>query len=170
MESGNLFNFNPKIMPTANICKYPNEGNKMKIMILSILLSIIFIGLGLIHFNWVTGGKFGFAESLPTKESGERVLNPKKIHSAIVGLGLTIFGFFYVLKTGLIEYNIPEWIMKYGGWIIPIIFLLRAFGEFKYVGLFKSIKNTEFGKFDTKFYSPLCLLIAIFGLIIQLMK
>ena len=104
-------------------------------MILSISLSIILIGLGLIHFNWVIGGKFGFAESLPTKESGERVLNPKKIHSAIVGLGLSPFGIFYVLKSGLIEFNIPEWIMKYGSWIIPIIFLLRAFGEFKYVGI-----------------------------------
>ena len=107
-------------------------------MILSILLSIILIGLGLILFNWVVGGKFGFAESLPTKESGERVVNPKKIDSAIVGIGLIAFGIFYVLKSGLFEYNLPEWIMKYGSWIIPTIFLLRAIGEFKYVGFFKS--------------------------------
>jgi hypothetical protein len=139
-------------------------------MILSILLSIILIGLGLIHFNWVVGGKFGFAESLPTKESGERVLNPKKIDSAIVGIGLTAFGIFYVLKSGLFEYNLPEWIMKYGSWIIPIIFLLRAIGEFKYIGFFKSIKKTDFGKLDTKFFSPLCLIIGIFGIIIQLLK
>jgi len=88
------------------------------------LLSIIFIGLGLIHFNWVIGGEFGFAESLPTKENGERVLHPKKIDSAIVAIGLTAFGIFYILKSGLFEYNLPEWIMKYGSWIIPIIFLL----------------------------------------------
>ena len=137
-------------------------------MIFSILLSIILIGLGLIHFNWVVGGKFGFSESLPTKESGERVLNPKKIDCAIVGIGLTGFGIFYVLKSGLIEYNIPEWIMKYGSWIIPILFLLRAVGEFKYVGFFKSIKKTNFGKLDTNFFSPLCLIIGILGMIIQL--
>ena len=139
-------------------------------MILSILLSIILIGLGLIHFSWVVGGKFGFAESLPTKESGERVLNPKKIDSAIVGIGLTAFGIFYVLKSGIFEYNLPEWIMKYGSWIIPTIFLLRAIGEFKYIGFFKSIKKTDFGKLDTKFFSPLCLIIGIFGIIIQLLK
>ena len=139
-------------------------------MILSILLGIILIGLGLIHFNWVMGGKFGFSESLPTKENGERVLNPKKIDSAIVGIGLTIFGIFYVLKSGLIEYSLPAWIIKYGSWIIPIIFLLRAIGEFRYVGFFKSIKKTEFGKLDTKLFSPLCLAIGILGLIIHLVK
>jgi hypothetical protein len=139
-------------------------------MILSILLSILLIGLGLIHFNWVVGGNFGFSESLPTKESGERVLNPKKIDSAIVGIGLTAFGFFYLLKSGVIEFIIPGWIMAYGSWIIPIIFLLRAIGEFKYVGFFKKIKKTEFGRLDTKLFSPLCLIIGIFGIIIELIK
>ena len=139
-------------------------------MILSILLGIILIGLGLIHFNWVMGGKFGFSESLPTKENGKRVLNPKKIDSAIVGIGLTIFGIFYVLKSGLIEFNLPSWIMEYASWIIPIIFLLRAIGEFRYVGFFKSIKTTEFGQLDTKLFSPLCLAIGILGLIIHLVK
>ncbi len=139
-------------------------------MILSVLLSIILIGLGFIHFNWVIGGKFGFVESLPTKESGERVLNPKKIDSAIVGIGLTVFGIFYIFKSGLIAYNLPEWIMKYGGWIIPLLFILRAIGEFKYVGFFKSVKKTDFGKLDTKFFSPLCLVIGIFGILIQLIK
>ena len=124
----------------------------------------------MIHFNWVIGGEFGFAESLPTKENGERILNPKKIDSAVVGIGLTAFGIFYLFKSGLIEYNLPEWILTYGGWIIPILFLIRAVGEFKYVGFFKSIKKTDFGKLDTKFFSPLCLIIAIFGLIIQVMN
>jgi hypothetical protein len=139
-------------------------------IILSILLTIIFITLGFIHFNWVVGGTFGFAESLPTKESGERVLNPKKIDSAIVGIGLTAFATFYFLQTGFIEYKLPVWIMTYGGWIIPVIFLLRAIGEFKYVGFFKSVKTTTFGKLDTKLFTPLCLLIAISGIIIQLAK
>ncbi len=139
-------------------------------MILSILLSLILVGLGIIHFNWVIGGKYGFTESLPTKENGERVLNPKKNDSAIVGIGLTAFGLFYLLQSDLINYNLPEWILKYGGWIIPAIFILRSIGEFKYVGLFKRIKQTDFGKLDTKFFSPLCLVIGVIGIIIELIK
>lgn len=139
-------------------------------MIVSILLSIIFTTLGIIHFNWVLGGTFGFSASLPTKETGERVLNPKKMDSAVVGTGLLAFGFFYLIKSGIISYVLPEWIMNYSGWIIPIIFLLRAIGEFKYVGFFKSVKTTEFGKIDTKLFSPLCLIIGILGILIQLLK
>ncbi|WP_117885334.1 DUF3995 domain-containing protein [Aureibaculum luteum] len=138
-------------------------------MILSLLLSIILIGLGMIHFNWAIGGKLGFSVTLPTKENGERIINPKKIDSAIVGIGLTSFGVFYVFKSGLIESNLPEWTIKFGSWIIPILFLLRAIGEFRYIGFFKSVKGTDFGKLDTKFFSPLCLLIGIFGITIQLM-
>ncbi|PKV48215.1 uncharacterized protein DUF3995 [Aquimarina sp. MAR_2010_214] len=135
-------------------------------MILTILLSFIFFILGIIHFNWVAGGTFGFEASLPTKESGERILNPKKIDSAIVGFGLIAFAFFYVLKSGLIDYDLPEWILKYVKWIIPSIFMLRAFGDLKYVGFLKKVKHTKFGKLDTKLFSPLCLIIGLIGLII----
>ena len=138
-------------------------------MILSVLLSFILILLGSIHFNWAFGGTFGFLNALPTNENGEKVLNPKKIDSAIVAIGLTLFGLFYIIKSGLIEYELPEWILTYVGWIIPIIFILRAIGEFKYVGFFKSVKNTGFAKLDTNFFSPLCLFIGIGGLIANLM-
>lgn len=145
-----------------------NKRKKEKKMILSVILSGIFLVLALIHFNWVIGGTFGFAASLPTNENGERVLNPKKIDSAIVAIGLTTFAFFYAFKSGILQYNLPEWILKYGGWIIPILFLLRAIGDFKYVGVFKKIRKTTFGKIDTKLFTPLCFTIAIFGIFIQL--
>lgn len=122
----------------------------------------------MLHLYWAAGGNFGFAASLPTKESGERVLNPKKIDSAIVGLGLVSFGFYYLLKTELIEYPLPNWLTTYGGWIIPSIFLLRALGDFKYVGFFKRVTKTDFAYKDTRYFSPLCLITGIIGILIQL--
>ena len=139
-------------------------------MTLPIILSVIFFILGIIHLNWVFGGKFGFDKTLPTKESGERILNPKKYHSAIVGFGLIAFGLFYLIGSGLGDYNLPYWILKSGRWIIPIIFISRATGEFNYVGFFKKIKKTEFADWDTKLFSPLCLTIGLLGLIIALVK
>lgn len=137
-------------------------------MILPLLLSLILFILGLVHFNWVFGGTFGFAESLPTKETGERILNAKKIDSALVGIGLIAFGFFYVFESGLINYSLPQGILEYSGWIIQVIFLLRAMGDFKYVGFFKKVKKTTFGKLDSRLFSPLCLVIGILGIVIQL--
>jgi len=139
-------------------------------MILSIVLSSIFFILCIIHFNWVVGGTFGFTASLPTKATGERVLNPKKIDSAIVGLGLTAFGIFYLITANLISVNIPSWIFTYGTWIVPAIFLIRAIGDFKYIGFFKRIKNTDFAKLDTKFFSPLCLVIAVLGVLVGVLN
>jgi hypothetical protein len=61
-------------------------------------------------------------------------------------------------------------VQLYGLWIIASIFILRAIGEFKYVGFFKKISQTKFGQNDTKYYSPLCLIIGILTLMLELTK
>jgi hypothetical protein len=137
-------------------------------MVLPLILCVIFFILSIIHFNWVFGGTFGFDVSLPTNEKGERVINPKRMESAVVGAGLMTFAFFYLVKSGMIAIDLPDWVMNYVSWIIPLIFILRAIGEFRYIGFFKRIKKTEFGKLDTRFYSPLCLAVGIIGILIEL--
>ncbi|WP_147677450.1 DUF3995 domain-containing protein [Algibacter pacificus] len=136
-------------------------------MVLSLVLSLVFFVLAVIHFNWFFGGKFGIDVSLPTNEHGKRVLNPKKIDSAIVGLALLAFCCFYFYKSGIIALYLPHWIMEYTGWIISIIFFIRAIGDFKYVGFFKKVKQTTFGEMDTTYFSPLCLVISIVGILIE---
>jgi len=135
--------------------------------VLSLMLSIVFLVLAVIHFNWLFGGTFGFELSLPTKENGERVLNPKKIDSASVGLALLTFCGFYFYKLGITALFLPHWVMEYTGWIISILFFIRAIGDFKYVGFFKKVKETTFGKMDTTYFSPLCLVISMVGILIE---
>ena len=132
------------------------------------VLFIVFIMLAVVHFNWAIGGQWGFDSALPTEENGKRVLNPKKRDSVIVGLALTAFALFYLLQTNVLSFELPAWIFEYGGWIIPSIFILRAIGDFNYIGFFKKIRNTQFAKLDTKFYSPLCFAIGLIGLIVQI--
>jgi hypothetical protein len=47
---------------------------------------------------------------------------------------------------------------------------LRAIGDFNYVGFFKKIKHTKFGKNDTKYFSPLCLTIGVLTIILELIN
>lgn len=138
--------------------------------VLSIILFIIFIALGGIHFYWIFGGKWGLKNALPTNENGKGVLKPSMFATAIVGTGLAVFGTFYLFTSGLINVQMPSWVLTYGGWIVPAIFILRAIGDFKYVGFFKRIKQTDFGKMDSKLFSPLCLAIGIIGILTQVMK
>ena len=137
-------------------------------MILPLLLTIIFFALGMIHFYWLFGGKWGVSKALPTKEGGGDTFAPPKLATFIVGFGLLSIGFLYLIKSRMIEVQLPDFLMNYGLWIIPSIFILRAIGEFKYVGFFKKIKHTEFAKADTRLFSPLCLIIGILGSVIQL--
>lgn len=105
--------------------------------ILSIILSVIFISLGSIHFYWLLGRKWGLEQALPTKEIGAKIIEPSKFATAIVGFGLISFGLFYSIKTDLFNFQVPNWIITYGSWIIPSIFILRAVGDFNYVGFLK---------------------------------
>ena len=135
---------------------------------LAIILSLCFIILAIIHFNWANGGAWGLEKAIPTNNDGERVLNPSKFDSFTVGLILTFFAIFYLYLFNFTKFPIPAWVIKIGVWSIPSIFLLRAIGDFKYVGLFKKVKHTTFGKTDTLIFIPLCLAISIIGYVIAL--
>ena len=43
---------------------------------------------------------------------------------------------------------------------LAAIFVLRALGDFQYVGFSKRIRGTQFAHWDDRIFSPLCLLIA----------
>jgi hypothetical protein len=135
---------------------------------IAIILFLIFLFISLIHFYWAFGGTWGSDSVLPTKENNIKVLNPSILSTIIVALGVLFFGLFILVKSGLLEFNLPNWLNQYGLWIIASIFIIRAIGDFNYVGFLKKIKQTKFGKNDTKYFSPLCLLIGILTLILEL--
>lgn len=138
--------------------------------ILSILLFIIFIILGGFHFYWLFGGKWGLASVIPSKSNIESSVPIPKSATLIVAIVLVLFGLLYLVKSELIVCNLPHWITVYGYWLLPVLFIIRAIGDFRYVGFFKKIKNTKFAKSDTQLFVPLCTLIGLIGLLLQIIK
>lgn len=139
--------------------------------VIAIILFLIFLFISSIHFYWAFGGQWGSDAVLPTRaDNNTKVLNPSILPTLIVAFGLLGFGLFILVMSGLISYNIPQWLNNYGLWIIVSIFTLRAIGDFNYVGFFKKIKHTQFGKNDTKYFSPLCLTIGVLTIILELIK
>ena len=141
-------------------------------LILAILLFLIFLFLSSLHFYWALGGKWGYGAVLPTKhdKTDQKALNPGIIATLIVAFGLLAFGLLPLIITGTIPFELPHWLDKSGLWIIAGIFGIRAIGEFRYVGFFKKYKNTKFGRNDTKYYSPLCLLISLTAFALVLIR
>lgn len=129
-------------------------------------LFVIFLFIAGIHIYWAFGGKWGSDSVVPVKTDDTKLMMPGLVPTLTVALGLLVFGFFVLAKSGLILFLLPDWLHAYGLYIIAGIFLIRAMGEFRYVGFFKKIKHTRFARNDTKFYSPLCLVIGILAIVL----
>jgi Protein of unknown function (DUF3995) len=124
------------------------------------ILSTIFFLLALLHAYWARGGRWAFLEALPQKENGELALKPGPLECWMVAGALTVFGLVSLGAARILPSPLPMSWLKVGLWAFSTFFLFRAIGDFRYVGLFKKIKHTRFGLRDTRYYSPLCLLIS----------
>lgn len=128
--------------------------------IFSVITFLVFIVLSNIHIYWFFGGKWAASSAIPKLEnSGALLFSPGLTATAIVALGLFFFGLISLCLGGIIGFD-HEW-LTYAGMGVATIFGLRAIGDFKYVGFFKRVRNTDFGRLDTRFYSPLCLLLSV---------
>ena len=121
------------------------------------LNTFIFIFISGFHFYWAFGGKFGSQAVIPQLKDGKAVFQPPISATLIVALAMLV-GAWLSWKP---HPNSCASTLIYGNLAIGIIMLIRAIGDFKYVGFFKKIKTTTFAQNDTRFYSPLCLLISI---------
>lgn len=139
-------------------------------IVLSIILFAIFSLLALLHFYWAAGGRWGFYTALPTDAKGELKFEPGAMASAIVGAGLLFLAISYVDFIWTCHGTVWITIKNYLGFGVAVIFFMRAIGDFNLVGFFKKIKHTKFGKKDSSFYSPLCLLISILALAVELLN
>jgi Protein of unknown function (DUF3995) len=137
---------------------------------IGIILFAIFLFLSGIHFYWAFGGKWGKDIATPVNLKNEKIFTPGFISTLFVGFALLSFGLMNLSKTKLLKFNAPEIIDNYLLWFIAFVFILRAIGEFKYVGFFKKIKHSKFGQADTQIYSPLCFLIGVLEIILQLSR
>lgn len=141
--------------------------------VLAILLVLLFLFLSFLHAYWAAGGKWGSDAVIPTKYNHTKVMMPGAVPTLTVAFGLLFFGgvvFLNAFDTSLNTLPGVGLIRKYGLWAIAVIFTIRAVGDFNYVGFFKKVRNTAFARNDTRYYSPLCLLIGALAIILELSK
>ncbi len=127
----------------------------------AIILSIIFLSISAIHFYWVVGGKWGLNVAIPTTKDGNAPFQPGILPTLIVAFGLIGFALVSLANLELFDTFIAKKWIHYATYAIAIIFTLRGIGDFNYVGLFRKIKNTDFAKYDQRYYTPLCFFVAI---------
>jgi len=139
-------------------------------IVIGYILIVIYLALAGIHICWGLGGKWGLDTAIPTQENGKKVISPGPFECLMVAIGFAGAAVFILIKVGIISINLPHWLSKYGLWILAVIFIARAIGEFKYIGFFKTVRTTRFGQLDTRFYSPLCMFIGFLDVILDLIN
>ena len=131
------------------------------------LYAAIFFVLSLYHIYWAFGGKIGLNFVIPSK-NGEPLFTPTPSMTFAVAVGLFIAGNIFLGQMAFYSHFIPSSFFDWGMWGIFIIFLLRAIGDFNYVGFFKKHKKSHFALWDTRLFSPLCLFISFGALFINI--
>lgn len=136
------------------------------VIVLAWINAFIFFALALLHFYWANGGKWGIDKAVPVAPSGEKVLKPSALASIVVAIGLSLMAIVHLNNARLFSIDLQFPVNKIATLAIALIFLLRSIGDFKWVGLFKKVRDTEFGRSDTKYFIPLCLFLSLSAFLI----
>ncbi|MEM6731078.1 MAG: DUF3995 domain-containing protein [Myxococcota bacterium] len=121
----------------------------------SLLLGLTLSLLSALHVYWAFGGRGGFAVAIPEIQ-GSPAFRPPPWMTLVVAVMLAFAASlsFYV---GLIaSHPPPSQPVHVATFVMGGVFLLRAFGDFRYVGVFKSIRDTGFARWDDLLFNPLC--------------
>lgn len=121
--------------------------------------------LSLVHFYWAFFAKNPPYDQVIPHINGKPALHPTPIKTCIVAFFLAFIAIF-TMELSFPFIQCPSWVLKLSGTILALVFVIRALGDFHLVGFFKSIKDSEFAFYDTRLYSPLCLVLGIIFLIL----
>ena len=120
---------------------------------IGILTSITLFSISALHIYWALGGRWGIDVALPTRPHSQAVLfRPSPLMTLAIAVALAL-----AASLVLLNFYWPATITKVGTWGLAGVFLLRGMGEFRYAGLFKTVKDTAFARYDTLYFTPLCL-------------
>lgn len=125
--------------------------------------SALLFAISGVHIYWSLGGHWGRRVSVP-EQNGMRAFQPGRVATLVVAMLFGAMALFFLYKVGqlrVFDRFVPTWLSRYGLWILAGVFLLRAIGDFRYVGFTKKVRSTRFAKLDTHFYSPLCLFMSL---------
>jgi Protein of unknown function (DUF3995) len=111
------------------------------------------------HFYWALGGQTGRNISVPERLDGSPLLVPSAALTSAVGFVLLFVAGLATLP--ILRFQISSNLVKMAIGLSAIVFLGRAISWHTYFGLFKSVRSTRFGRYDTWLYSPLCFVVGL---------
>jgi hypothetical protein len=134
-----------------------------------LLLAFIFAVLALLHIYWAAGGRFAAEVTVP-EVNGRPTFLPSVAATLLVAAALLMAMLVILGQLGVWGGWLPKWIFTLGTWVIGLLFFIRAIGDFKLIGFFKRVHDSGFAWWDTRLYSPLCLLISLLAIVVVMKR
>ena len=117
------------------------------------------------HLYWAFGGRLGFSVSLPQRPDGSPVMAHRlrwwRPAAAGVALFLVALALLVLAQAGHLPLPLPPEAARATLLALGATFVGRALAPNRYVGFFKTIRNTRWARYDTRLYSPLFLLLGL---------
>jgi hypothetical protein len=123
------------------------------------LVSGVFVLLALWHVRMAFGPMTGESGAVPSV-NGKPVFVPTQRSTLLVAVALLICAALVAAAGGAMQVGIPAAALSWLCYLLALGLLVRAVGDFKYVGFFKRVRGSPFARMDTVVYSPLCLLLS----------
>jgi hypothetical protein len=120
--------------------------------------ALVLAALGGVHIYWAGGGRLGTGAVIPERD-GRRLFSPSPGATLLVAALLMAGSACLLARAGVVGRGLPSGLSEWGTRAMATAFLLRAIGDFRYVGFFKRVHGSRFAFWDTRLYSPLCVLL-----------
>jgi len=117
------------------------------------------------HTYWGLGGQYARHVSVPHKIDGTPLFVPSALATLSVALILLFMLAALAIYSLRLDVSLPRAWLRALIAALAFVFLARGLSWHPYVGLFKTVRITEFGRKDTWFYSPACVLAGV-GLLV----
>lgn len=117
------------------------------------------------HLHWALGGRLGYSVSLPQRPDGTPLMAHRlplwRPAAGAVALGLAALALLLLAHAGYLPLPMPRSLASAALLATGAAFFARALVPNRYVGFFKSLRDTRWALYDTRLYSPLFLLLGV---------
>lgn len=130
------------------------------VTLVAALVAIVFGLISLLHIGWATGLGTDRWQAIPERD-GTPVFRPGPLATLGVAALLFLAALLVTQRAGLGRELLPPAIVGPGCWVVALALVARSVGEFRYVGFFKRVRDSQFARLDSRLYSPLALLLGL---------
>ncbi len=126
--------------------------------LIALVVVIAFVALSAIHVYWALGGGMGKAAAVPELNSRPAFV-PSARSTLAVAVGLASCAVLVAASAGLVLSSSPAPWVTWLSFVLGLVLIARAVGDFRLVGFFKRVRGTRFARLDSAVYAPLCLVL-----------